>query len=141
MQEDQERSSKINSCVIELTRDDPIERLAQLCTQGMYDYKFTWDKFANGIMCELEITQTTGRILVKEVRYTNTTDEHQAQEIVAAILLEKLGLGVPEEELPALEEVDETEVKLQQMASKGLEFAFTTLDKLMGGMGGSDNKQ
>ena len=111
---------------IKLTHDDPIERLFQFCQQGGYNPRFTFESFQNGVMCELEVSKGGENILAKEVRFVQDKDVSYAQKVVAAILLEKIGLGVIEEEPSAGD-------RIQEMAEKSMDFAMTALTKLLSG--------
>jgi hypothetical protein len=132
-----ERAKNIAEMHIHLTEEDPINRLEQLAKQGDYTYHFSWDKFANGFMCELELSyqldprkKTSKKLLWKEVRFVEGLDLYHTKRVVAAILIDRLGLGVPEPEEPE-PEMTEAETKMQEIADKGLAFAVTALGKVM----------
>lgn len=140
-----QRPAKIADRVIDLTHEDPLERLKQFCSQGQYRFHFKWDKFANGIMCELEITyqlghpETPKRLLVKEARFVGGEDIEHAKKVVAAVLLERLGLGVqPTEEENADDEISE---KMQEMAAKSLDFTMTALNGMFSSMANSGSEK
>ena len=100
------RATIVKDISIVLTNEDPTERLKEFCEQGRYIFHWNWDKFATGVMCELEISYQLDaksskgdrrKILAKESRYIpfENGDLVYAQKVVAAILLDRLGLGVP----------------------------------------------
>lgn len=101
------RATLVKDISINLTHEDPVERLKEFCELGKYIFHWNWDKFSTGVMCELEISyqldansRSKGdrrKILAKESRYISSTegDLAHAQKVVAAILLDRLGLGVP----------------------------------------------
>jgi hypothetical protein len=126
------RSSRISNRDIALTEEEPLERLKQLCNQGYYKYHYTWDTFQNGIMCELELTytlspQSSRRSLIKETRFVEGNDLGYAKKVLAAVLIERLGLGVVEQESP----ITEAEEKMQDLAEKGMDFALAAFGKMM----------
>lgn len=130
-----ERSKNIAGMTINLTEEDPLDRLEELAKQGDYTYHFSWDNFKNGFMCELELSyyldlrkKTSKKLLCKEARFVEGSDLYHAKKVVAAILVDRLGLGVPETEEP---EMTEAETKIQEMADKGLAFAVSALGKVM----------
>jgi hypothetical protein len=129
------RAAKISDKSIELTQDDPLERLKQLGTQGYYKYHFNWDMFQNGVMCELEITyllthqQSSRKTLIKEARFVKGTDLQYAKRVLAAVALERLGLGVETDD--GTQEYDEAEAKMREVAEKSMGFAMSALNKLM----------
>jgi len=132
------RSAKISNVSIELTEEDPLERLKQFCAQGSYRYNYVWDAYQNGIMCELDITYflnpapNSKRTLVKEVRFVSGTDVQYAKKVLAAVLLERLGLGASEMCGEEETEQDEAEIKMREIASKSMDFAMTALQKMLG---------
>lgn len=90
-----QRAATIENVNIELTEEDPYERLKEFCKKGFYYYKWTWDKFNNGILCDLELRykfMNNKRVAVKETKFLYTTDLTIAQKIVSRSLLERLGL-------------------------------------------------
>ncbi len=101
------RATLVKEISINLTHEDPVERLKEFCELGKYIFHWNWDKFLTGVMCELEISyqldansRSKGdrrKILAKESRYISSAegDLTHAQKVVAAILLDRLGLGVP----------------------------------------------
>ncbi len=100
----------ISSRSIKLTHTDPIKRLKEFCRAGKYYHQIKWDKYANGFMFECEVSYNLGRyghnrrrVLVKEVRWVETDNLIEGQRVIAAILLDNLGLGVPDDS----EEIDE----------------------------------
>jgi hypothetical protein len=102
---DSTRQSQICDKNIILTKEDPIERLKEFCQQGIYTYRFVYDKFLNGIMTEMEICYRFGtkkgvqkKTLIKEARFVQTKDVTYAQKVISAIILDKLGLGVEVED-------------------------------------------
>jgi len=92
-----QRAATIEHVSIDLTENDPVERLKEFCRQGFYYYKWTWDKFQNGILCDIEIRYKfmNKRVAAKETKFVFTTELPVAQRIVAKALLEKLGLICP----------------------------------------------
>jgi len=102
----QTRNAKVADRSINLRSEDPVVRLEELCAQGLYKVRYSWDKFRNGVMytCELYFTvQTqTGAIrnysVITTSRFVDTRDIGFAQKQVAAIMLDELGLGVVEEQ-------------------------------------------
>lgn len=106
----------ISSRTIKLTHSDPVKRLKEFCKQGKYYHHMKWDKFANGYMVECEVAYNLGRyghirrrILTKEARWVETGDLLEAQRVVAAVLLDNLGVGISEdgEENEIQEEIEE----------------------------------
>ena len=107
----------ISSRSIKLTHTDPIKRLKKFCKAGKYYHQIKWDKYANGFMFECEVAYNLGRhghnrrrVLIKEVRWVETDNLIEGQRVIAAILLDNIGLGVPngfsdeeesDEELPS----------------------------------------
>ncbi len=94
--------SNISSRSIKLTHSDPIKRLKEFCRAGKYYHQIKWDKYANGFMFECEVTYNLGRhghnrrrVLIKEVRWVETDNLIEGQRVIAAILLDNIGLGVP----------------------------------------------
>lgn len=129
---------------INLTREDPLERLEELCEQGLYNYEFHTDEFQNGVMTTLELKVKGGQtIIIKEARFVKNllSDSKEAEtvlvrakKIVSAILLDKLDLGVVELEKETVEvdqEEYDTKETFQKMASKGLNMALEILNKAM----------
>jgi len=95
------RSSLVASREICLSKSDPLERLQEFCNQGKYKYKISWDKFKNGFMCQCRIhyrLKKNTQILKKEAFWVQTEDLNVAKKTIAAIILDGLGLGVPEPE-------------------------------------------
>ena len=128
------RAQKTTRRTIALTKQDPIERLKELCKQGLYQYQFTWDAFANGTMCECAIfiaKYGNKKIEVaKEARFVATTNIPEAQRVVSAVLLDRLGLGDDSEleiegEMDSQNPVDE----MRRMTNKALQFATTMINK------------
>ena len=110
---------------INLTQTQPLLRLKELCNQGKYKFDFKWDKFANGYMitCELYFIQILNSryILKKEVQWVETKDLDKAKNIICAILLEGLGMGVEDEESESEEgEMSEKIVDLGMKAMSGI---------------------
>lgn len=105
----------ISSRSIKLTHTDPIKRLKEFCKAGKYYHHIKWDKFANGFMFECEVVYNLGRyghnrrrVLVKEVRWVETDNLIEGQRVIAAILLDNLGLGVPDDgECEGEEEIED----------------------------------
>lgn len=129
---------------IVLTREDPLERLEQLCEQGLYSYGFHHDEFQNGVLCALKLKiGKGGQTIAKEARFIKKLAANdnegesslmRAKKTVAAILLDKLDLGVvfePEKEADA--ETDDNETRFQEMASKGMNVVFEALNKMISG--------
>lgn len=91
------RADKTIKRTIALTQQDPVERLKEVCKQGLYKYRFTWDSFANGTMCEcvLYIAKYGSKRIdvAKEARFVASIDLSEVQRVVAAVLLDRLGLG------------------------------------------------
>lgn len=104
------KASRAGDLEINLTASDPLDRLKEFCDQGNYVSRFNWDKFKNGVMCELEVSYTIEtmrgemkKFLPKEVRFVFSEDVNYSKRVVAAIFLDRLGLGEepqPEEERP-----------------------------------------
>lgn len=121
------RHELIDGKEIVLTEIDPMKRLKQFATQGRYKYRFNWDQFKNGVMCELELTyQLQGsqrRTLVKEVYFVRDGDVEYAQNVLASIVLDRLGLGPEEEdhsgEVTAFAATEMVE-GVQRMATRGI---------------------
>ena len=113
---------------ISLTQEDPLDRLREFCSQGLYKFHFSWDKFENGIMCELEISYSLNlssrKVLAKEARFVPGEDIKYAQKVVSAVLLHRLGLGVQEQ-------VDETDQKMQEITEKGMTVAMAALNSML----------
>jgi len=94
----------ISSRTIKLTHSDPIKRLKEFCKQGKYYHQIKWDKFANGFMIECEVFYNLGsyghnkrRVLTKEVRWVEKDDLLESKRVIAAILLDNLGVGVSDD--------------------------------------------
>ena len=126
---------------INLTATDPIERLEQFCTQASFSYEYRVFKFRTGVVCRLEIkyfqkvenarkvpgtsTYFMPKImtdsLISESRYFPGDDISTAQKVVAAILLDHLGLAPVEEVKPAETEAPPTEnnSKLESLGPDG----------------------
>ena len=93
----------ISSHTIKLTHTDPIKRLKEFCKQGKYFHQINWDRYANGFMFNCEITYNFGRhgyskrrVLAREARWVETDDLMEGKRVIAAILLDNIGLGVSE---------------------------------------------
>lgn len=140
----QNRFMSISDRSVILTHEDPLERLEQLCEQGIYSYGFHHDEFRNGVMCSLKLKiGKGGQTIIKEARFIKmlSTDDSEgetllvrAKKTVAAILLDKLDLGVVESDKQSEEETlaeEDVEIKFQEMASKGLNVMFEALNKVM----------
>lgn len=94
------RSRTISKCTISLSETDPLARLEEFCNQAKYQFKINWDRYKNGFMCECLIYYRLGknnRNLKKEVQWIQTDSIQDAKKTIAAICLDSLGLGVPEE--------------------------------------------
>ena len=104
--------TNISHRTIKLTHTDPVKRLKEFCKQGKYYHQIKWDKYANGFMFECEVTYNLGRnkrkVLAKEVRWIETDNLTEGQRVIAAILLDRLGLGVAEEEEEENENLEHT---------------------------------
>lgn len=91
------RATRTARRTIALTKQDPIERLKEFCKQSLLQYRFTWDFFSNGILieCSLFFTRYGNKKIdvTREARFVPSTDLSQAQRIVSAVLLDRLGLG------------------------------------------------
>lgn len=138
-----------------LTRGDPLERLEEFCEQGLYEYEFHNDEFQNGVISCLELKLKGGQTIIKEARFVKilSSDDKEgesllvrAKKTVTAVLLDRLGLGVseneegpevqPEIELDTQEDEegdddDDMDIRFQELASKGLNAAFEVLNKVM----------
>ena len=90
----------ISSRSIKLTHSDPVKRLKEFCKKGKYYHQIKWDKYANGFMLECEVSYNLGRhghkrrVLAKEARWVETDNLIEGQRVIAAILLDNLGLGI-----------------------------------------------
>jgi len=94
------RAEKVGRVKINLTATEPFARLREFCHQCHYTYKFSWDKFQNGIMCACEVyyyMNNTRHTLINKAHFLNGTDHQFAQAQLAAIVLDELGLGVEDE--------------------------------------------
>ena len=107
--------TNISHRIIKLTHTDPVKRLKEFCKQGKYYHQIKWDKYANGFMFECDVTYNLGRnkrrVLVKEVRWVETDNLTEGQRVIAAILLDRLGLGVTDEEENENLENDNSDIK------------------------------
>lgn len=80
---------------LKLTETDPFKRLREFCYKGRYKYRFYWNKFSNGILCQCVISSRRGirwNILTSEVMFVNTADVFHAQKAVSNSLLSRIGL-------------------------------------------------
>jgi hypothetical protein len=131
MEKKRMRSNLVSNCNISLTKTDPLERLKELCEQGHYEHKLNWDKFKNGFMCECSIyyytSKRSSRILAKESYWVQTDDLTKAQKTISAILLQSIGLGVPEEEVE--ESVEDELLRVGTRALNGFVSQFTESSK------------
>lgn len=140
------RATTIASQSISLTHQDPVERLKQFCEQGKYVFHWNWDRFASGIVCELEIGYQLDRskssdrrkVLTKEARYIPNVSEDQsenllyAQRVLAAITLDKLGLGVPPEENIEIQSDFQNEDQNEQVEGTDVDKSVPTdVEKMM----------
>ena len=160
----QSRFTRSRKSELTLTNDVPLARIEQLKQTKFYDYEFLWNQFLDGIMCEGEIFYKMNgarRVVVKSSRFVLTDDVKVAQNVVAAIMLQEIGLD-PQSKDPANwidsstlkqryeeavadsareaeeeEELKEEEAKLndqmQHLTQVGLKFANIAIEKLMGG--------
>lgn len=136
------RATKTINRTIALTQQDPIERLKEFCKQGLYKYRFTWDIFANGTMCEcvLYISKYGSKRIdiAKEARFVASTELTEVKRVVSAVLLDRLGLGddsefeidIEDEPNPQtpLEEVHDFARKAMKMASNMVTTQLANLD-------------
>lgn len=131
------RATKIASRTISLSEQDPILRLRQLCSQGLYSYKFIWDSFENGIMCQclvyyqLNASSSSRKTIIHRSRFVDGTDIEFAERQLAAIVLDELGLGVVEEE--EIEDVfgDSSKDNLQKLLHTGVKLAVSNFGHLI----------
>jgi hypothetical protein len=148
------RASKLAHRKIDLTHTDPLERLQQLARQGVYNYVFRWDKFENGVMCTIELyyqlnasfasrkevdqvsrfvssSEFEGRNLDAEAPQKEFSDAllEYAQKQVAAILLDRLGLGVEESTTNAHAEEDElNQASINNLAKTGIKMISAIME-------------
>ena len=102
------RSRLVEDRTINLIEIEPLLRLKELCNQGKYTYKINWDRFQNGFMCECILyydMKKRTKVLKKEVFWVETQDLRIAKQTIAAIMLERIGLGVEEPSQSNFEEV------------------------------------
>ena len=107
-----------------LKKEDPLERLRELCSEPYpYRYTFCYDTHENGLMCSLKIRILPDYILSNVARfiqydtigYKNDSTESQdtildnAQRIMAAILLDNIGLAAVDDKESDDESDKETE--------------------------------
>jgi len=95
------RSDIIMGRVINLTQTNPLKRLQEFCNQGIYYYKFTWDGFGNGYMMTCEIYFNLGRkkvTVIRESQWIASIDIIEAKNIISAIVLHSIGLGIDDDE-------------------------------------------
>nr|QBK86034.1 MAG: hypothetical protein LCMAC101_06290 [Marseillevirus LCMAC101] len=123
--------SNISSRSIKLTHSDPIKRLREFCRAGKYYHQIKWDKYANGFMFECEVTYNLGRhnkrrVLVKEVRWVETTDLTEGQRVISAILLDNLGLGVSDDG----DEENDEEIPTQEFAKASMKAVTGVLNQV-----------
>ena len=125
-----DRMSVISARTINLVQTNPLKRLRELCKQGKYSYKFKWDKFNNGMMmkCELYYNKKNRKyITCQETQFIFTTNVSEAQEIISAVLLHSIGLGVEEDASPAPEE--STRMGVKDMGMKAFGELFDVISK------------
>lgn len=112
-----------------LSSEDPLERLEELCSQTTYTHKFTLNRFPGMVACTLELNSSDFS-LIKKTRFVSIDDgsaneEQYPKKVVAAIVLEELGLGVQ----PTAEE--DTEEKMKEFAQNGMNLAMSAIGKLL----------
>lgn len=96
-----------------LTENDPLKRLDELRRQGYYNYNIRWTKFSNGLMMECKIYRNHRNVLIKEAQFVPSPKNIQeAKRVIAAIILDRLGLGVTEEYVDLDSSLDENGVEL-----------------------------
>lgn len=97
------RTNLIGERTINLTQTNPILRLKELCTQGKYRYEIHHDRFKNGYMmvCDLYYISRPGNMrytVMRQAQFIKTDSLSNATSVIAAILLDLIGLGDDEEE-------------------------------------------
>lgn len=122
------RALKKVDLVLEST--DPLERLSELEKKGRYNVKFNWDEFGNGIIaiCEVYyIINKKKKMVAHGSTFVPTDEVEHAKKVVAALVLDRMNLGVSDEEMeylyssseemedPLLEEMEE---KIGEMGTK-----------------------
>lgn len=149
------RASSIATQNISLTFQDPIERLKQFCEQGKYTFHWNWDRFASGIVCEVEISYQLDsvkkgsdrrKVLTREARYIPNTESDSdnsasenfksrnllyAQRVLAAIVLDRLGLGVPAEDSEPREDQVEDACVEQETSERDSEDTGVYVENMM----------
>ena len=90
------RSDELKEINLVLEENDPLKRLSELCDKGKYKYRFTWDKFKNGIMCTCEIyyfINKNKRIVISKSSWISTHRLNEAQSYTASVVLSALKFG------------------------------------------------
>lgn len=115
-----------------LTKENPLERLEEFCSPS-YVYNFTFKQLGEGVLCRLEVDLQ--EYYLDEVRYVNTKDFDYAKNVVAAVLLERIGLGVPQpEETPVVEQENVAEQDPVNVEENFAEEAFRKIISLTTGV-------
>lgn len=128
------RPSLVNGVTLELTKSDPLLRLNELCTQGKYRYKMSWDKFQNGIMitCKLFYLMNRNKYTVlRDALFVRTDKVIEAKRTISAVVLDRLDLG--ENEYTGDNESSESsqESSSSDITSEGLNMASELMGSVM----------
>lgn len=128
------RPSLVNGVTLELTKSDPLLRLNELCTQGKYRYKMSWDKFQNGIMITCKFFYIMNRnkyTVLREALFVRTDKVIEAKRTISAVLLDRLDLG--ESECSGENEFSESsqESSTSSITSEGLSMASELMGSVM----------
>jgi len=79
---------------INLTHNDPYNRLKQFCQQAKLTYKFSLLQYKNGTLAFCQILDSFRGVLVSKSRFVYETDHHEVLKCIAASVLDSLDLGV-----------------------------------------------
>lgn len=135
----------IHTTPITLTKEDPLERLRELCEICAYTPSIFLDVFPNGVMCQIDLDSGFAcSTTISEMRFVTLEDgtttgekdvEVLAVKVVAAVLLNRLGLGVAPAESEAVDEKSaedaETEEMMKRLSSTTLRFATAALGGML----------
>jgi hypothetical protein len=120
---------------LKLEAIDPLERLKEFCTKIEHNFRFSFIRFENGILCgcgvfyaETEDSCTSD--LISEAKFVPTTDKLEAQRTVAAIILDRLGLAPPEDEPPKTQ-LPDLEEPMMNIVNSGMKLMMNMVNEMV----------
>lgn len=121
-----------------LTSKDPCERVRQFCDSMPYSNPgYNTEMFQNGILCRLTIWRTyelgKSTEYLREVRFVEGNDREYAKKVVAAVLLERIGLGVKQDQDSLRDFIDESGARLCNILNSDIsieDLTSTAMDNL-----------